>query len=121
MMFTGKVFASAIGKKSPGLALGTEIFIAAGTAIYDALAARIAKIKRLEVSCTTTELKYAITHPLMSGIKIAKITGYQPKEKNAFNFLPLVIPISKRKIAKNPLNKSLVKGFIPSACLAFAR
>jgi len=29
----GKVTARAMGKKSPGFALGTEIFIAAGTAI----------------------------------------------------------------------------------------
>jgi hypothetical protein len=30
----GKVTARAIGKKSPGFALGTEICIAAGTAMY---------------------------------------------------------------------------------------
>lgn len=33
VMFTGKVTARAIGKKSPGFDLGTEIFIAAGTAM----------------------------------------------------------------------------------------
>ena len=104
-MFTGKVIASAIGKKSPGLALGTEIFIAAGTAIYDALAARIAKIKRLEVSCTTTELKYAITHPLMSGIKIAKIKGYQPKEKNR----------------QKPFKQVIGKGFYPFGLLCICQ
>jgi hypothetical protein len=43
-MFTGNVTASAIGRKRPGFALGTEIFIAAGTAIYDALAPRIANM-----------------------------------------------------------------------------
>jgi hypothetical protein len=32
-MFIGKVIAKAIGKNNPGLALGTAIFIAAGTAI----------------------------------------------------------------------------------------
>jgi hypothetical protein len=32
-MFMGNVTASAIGKNSPGLALGTVIFIAAGTAM----------------------------------------------------------------------------------------
>jgi hypothetical protein len=47
VIFIGKVTASAIGKKSPGFALGTEIFIAAGTAIYEALAAKIANMKRL--------------------------------------------------------------------------
>lgn len=120
VIFTGKVTASAIGKKRPGFAFGTEIFIAAGTAIYEALAAKTANMKRLVMSSVTKELNMAIIEPLISGIKIAKIVGNHPKEKNAFNFLPLVIPISKRKMARNPLKRSFVKGFIPSACLAFA-
>ena len=33
VMLTGKVTASAIGKNNPGLAFGTVIFMAAGTAI----------------------------------------------------------------------------------------
>jgi hypothetical protein len=33
VMFTGKVTARAMGRNSPGLALGTDIFMAAGTAI----------------------------------------------------------------------------------------
>ncbi len=33
VIFTGKVTAKAIGKKSPGFAFGTDIFIAAGTAM----------------------------------------------------------------------------------------
>ena len=33
VILIGKVIASAIGKKSPGLDLGTDIFMAAGTAI----------------------------------------------------------------------------------------
>jgi hypothetical protein len=52
---------------------------------------------------------------------MAKITGNQPKDKNVFNFLPLVTPMSSKKIARNPLNKSLVNGLIPSACLALAK
>ena len=36
-----------MGKKSPGLDLGTVIFIAAGTAIYEALAAKTANINLL--------------------------------------------------------------------------
>ncbi len=43
-MLNGKVTASAIGIKIPWFALGTAIFIAAGTAMYDALAAKMAKI-----------------------------------------------------------------------------
>ena len=39
VILIGKVIARAIGKKSPGLDCGTEIFMAAGTAIYEALAA----------------------------------------------------------------------------------
>ena len=46
VMFTGKVTAKAMGKNNPGLAFGTDIFIAAGTAMYDALAARMANMKR---------------------------------------------------------------------------
>jgi hypothetical protein len=33
VIFTGKLIASAIGKRMPGFDCGTEIFIAAGTAI----------------------------------------------------------------------------------------
>ena len=50
VIFIGKVTASAMGKNKPGFASGTEIFIAAGTAIYDALAARIANINLLAKS-----------------------------------------------------------------------
>ena len=39
LMLKGKVMASAIGKKIPSLAFGTASLIAAGTAIYEALAA----------------------------------------------------------------------------------
>ena len=74
----------------------------------------------LVMSSVTKELKIAIIQPLSNGIIIAKINGKTPNEKNAFSFLPLVIPISKRKIARKPLNKSFVNGLIPSACFAFA-
>ena len=113
--------ARAIGKKSPGFAFGTEIFIAAGTAMYEALAANVANINRLVISGVTKELIIAITQPLKRGIIIAKIIGNQPNEKKAFNFLPLVMPMSKRKIARKPLKRSFVNGFIPSACLALAK
>ena len=53
VMFTGKVTANAIGRKRPGLAFGAEIFIAAGTAMYDALAAKTAKINLLATSWLT--------------------------------------------------------------------
>jgi hypothetical protein len=33
VIFIGKVTANAIGRNNPGFALGTEIFIAAGTAM----------------------------------------------------------------------------------------
>jgi len=110
VILMGKVTASAMGKKSPGLALGTDIFRAAGTAMYDALAASMAKIKRLETSSVTNALKTATILPLNSGTRRAKIKGNHPKEKNALNFLPLSIPMSSKNIAKNPLNKSLVNG-----------
>ena len=91
-MFIGNVIASAIGKYKPGLALGTVIFIATGVAICEALA-----------------------------VKTANTNGKIPNEKNAFNFLPLVMLISRRKIARNPLTKSFVNGLMPSACFALAR
>lgn len=120
VMFTGNVTASAIGKNNPGLAFGADIFIAAGTAIYEALAAKIAKINLFEGSEVTNELSIANAEPLISGISNAKINGNHPKEKKAFNFLPLVTPMSSKNIAKKPLNRSFVKGLIPSACLALA-
>jgi len=46
VILKGKVIANAIGKKIPGFALGAAIFIAAGTAMYEALAASTAKINR---------------------------------------------------------------------------
>ena len=67
-MFNGKVTAKAMGRNRPGLALGTEIFMAAGTAIYEALAARIANINRLVISCVMKELIIAVKMPLKSGI-----------------------------------------------------
>jgi len=47
VMLNGKVIANAIGKYKLGLALGAAIRIAAGTAIYDALDARMANKNRL--------------------------------------------------------------------------
>ena len=121
VMLTGKVTASAMGKNNPGLALGAVIFIAAGTAIYEALAANTENINLLDKSLVTNELSKAKITPLTIGITIAKIIGNQPKAKKVFSFRPLVIPISSRKIAKKPLKISFVNGLIPSACLAFAK
>ena len=56
VIFTGKVMAKAIGKKMPGFAFGAAIFIAAGTAIYEALAARIAKMNLFPTSGVTAQL-----------------------------------------------------------------
>ena len=121
VIFMGKVTAKAIGKYKPGFDLGAEIFIAAGTAIYEALAAKTAKMNRFAISSVTNELSMAITHPFNKGIITANAKGNHPNEKNDFSFLPLVMPISKRNMAKNPLKRSLVNGLIPSACLAFAK
>jgi hypothetical protein len=54
-------------------------------------------------------------------MKRANKIGNHPKEKKAFSFLPLVIPISSKKIAKKPLKRSFVKGLMPSACFASAK
>ena len=78
-------------------------------------------MNRLDISWVINELNNATIQPFTIGITMAKITGNQPKDKNVFNFLPLVTPISSKKMARNPLNKSLVNGLIPSACLALAK
>ncbi len=101
-MLIGKVTASAIGRSSPGFDLGAEIFIAAGTAIYEALAARVANMNLFATSLVMGALTKATMLPFTSGINIENKIGNQPKEKKAFSFLPLVIPMSKRKIARNP-------------------
>ena len=45
-MLIGNVTASAIGMYKPGFAFGSEILMAAGTAMYEALAANIESNKR---------------------------------------------------------------------------
>jgi hypothetical protein len=55
VILKGKVIASAIGRKIP-VCFGTAIFMAAG-AMYDALEARTAKIKRLPMSSVIRWLK----------------------------------------------------------------
>ena len=82
----GNVIASAIGKYRPGLAFGTVIFIAAGTAIYEALAARTAKINLFVTSVVTTELSSAKTQPFTNGMIIANTNGNKPNEKNDVSF-----------------------------------
>lgn len=67
------------------------------------------------------ELSMAKTQPLTKGIIKANRNGNTPNAKNDFNLRPLVIPMSNKKMAKKPLNRSLVNGLIPSACLAFAK
>jgi len=92
VIFTGNVTASAIGKKSPGFALGTDTFIAAGTAIYEALAAKIANINLLLISFVINWLRKAMTQPLIKGITMAKTTGNHPKAKNDFSFFSACYP-----------------------------
>ena len=87
-MFNGKVMAKAMGKNNPGFASGAAIFIAAGTAIYDALAANTDKINRLDTSAVTNELAHATTQPLISGTTMAKIKGNQPLLVNELSFRP---------------------------------
>ena len=95
--------------------------MAAGTAIYDALAAKTEKINRSLTSEVINPLRIATAQPLMIGINAAKAMGNHPNSKKDFIFRPLLIPISNKKMAKKPLNKSLVNGLIPSACFASAR
>ena len=51
VMLNGKVTPRAIGKYKPGSALGAANRMAAGTAMYEALAASIANMNLLATSC----------------------------------------------------------------------
>ena len=115
VMLKGNVTARAMGMYNPGLAFGTANRMAAGTAIYEALAAKMANRKRFPVSIVTTFDTMATKLPLKSGTKMANKNVNHPCLKNDPNFLPLVMPISSRKMAKKPLKISVVKGLIPSA------
>lgn len=112
-MLKGKVIASAIGTYSPGFALVSFQ--------QDALAAKIDKIKRLDGSEVTKLLMSAAAMPLTNEIAIAKITGNQPHLLKTPRPSPLTMPISSKKITKNPLKRSVVNGFIPRACSSLAR
>ena len=78
VIFSGNVIARAIGIYNPGLALGAASFIAAGTAIYEALAANMANKNRLPTTSVTDWLIIATMQPLMRGITIAKRKENQP-------------------------------------------
>jgi len=83
--------------------------------MYEALAARTDNNNRFPSVTINRSLIKAMSDPLISGIPMANTTVNQPCFQKDFNFFPLVIPMSKRNIAKNPLNKSVVKGLMPSA------
>ena len=94
--------------------------MAAGTAMYDALAANMANINRFPISAVTNPLSHATAIPLIIGITIGNQVTNQPYFLKAPNFLAVTIPISNKNSAKNPLKISVVKGLIPSACLLSA-
>ena len=121
VMLKGKVSPNAIGIKSPGSALGAAKRMAAGTAMYEALAARIAKMNLLPTLISNKNHSQMLSiHPLMAGIIMANTDKKSPYFLNAENLFAVTIPISNRNRAKNPLKISVVKGLIPSACLVSA-
>jgi len=63
----------------------------------------MAKIKRSPVSAKKYPDTHAVNVPLTSGNNNAKRTLVHPFLKKSPNFLPLEIPMSNKKIAKNPL------------------
>ncbi len=63
----------------------------------------------------------ATMDPFTAGMTRLKINGNQPVLMKVFSFLPLEIPISSKKIARNPLKISVVNGRMPSACFALVR
>ena len=78
VMLNGKVMARAIGKYKLGLALGAAILMAAGTAIYEALAANIARRNRSPVSVKKLPDSLETITPLTMGITMAKSRANQP-------------------------------------------
>ena len=86
MILKGNVIPKAIGRYKLGLDLGLTNRMAAGTAIYEALAAKIAQINRFPSSGVIHCEAKATTHPLIAGITIANITGNHPLLKKFCNF-----------------------------------
>ncbi len=78
-----------MGKKRPGFTLGT--------AMYEALAAKIANKNRLPVSWVINELSIATRLPLIIGINIAKIIEKNQKRKKFLAFGHLLFPCLKGK------------------------
>jgi len=54
--------------------------------------------------------------PLINGMITAKSIMLIPLSLNALNLFAVTIPISSKKMARNPLKISVVKGLMPSAC-----
>lgn len=77
-MLNGKVMASAMGKYKLGLAFGAAMRIAAGTAIYDALAAKIANKKRSPPLVRKKPETFAIKIPFKIGTNMANSSANQP-------------------------------------------
>ena len=116
-MLNGNVIPSAIRIYNPGSALGAANLIAAGTAIYEALAPKMEKMNLLPTLCKKKPLIHATKHPFISGITKPKIIGNAALLLKVENLLAVINPISSKKMARNPLNISVVKGLMPSACL----
>lgn len=86
VMLRGKVIARAMGTYKLGFALGAASFMAAGTAMYDALAARMANKKRLPGSAVIAALRNATIQPLTSGTTSANSSGDHPLARKLESF-----------------------------------
>ena len=120
VILKGKVTPNAMGIYNPGSELGAAILMAAGTAMYEALAASIEKMKRFPMSCIKNPEVYATRQPLIAGTTIANILKNKPYFLKEDILLAVTIPISNKNKAKKPLKISVVNGLIPSACLLSA-
>ena len=78
VILNGKVSPNAMGIYNPGSAFGAASRIAAGTAIYEALAASIANIKRLPVSMFQKLVSSTANVPLTKGMMILNVLTNQP-------------------------------------------
>ena len=66
-MLNGNVTPNAIGTYKPGSAFGAAKRMAAGTAMYEALAANIENINLLPISCVRSDTVHAIFCNLPAG------------------------------------------------------
>ena len=97
-----------------GFASGTEILIAAGTAIYDALAAKVARIAVPPTDRSNVRPTKIPTIEKTKGAAMPKPIKNTPYLFKLPRCVDVIKPISNKNSASTPLNKSTNNGAIDS-------